>query len=53
MLFVVQIISVCIWLIWSCYFWVVEHLLGTIVGDILLMVFLVNLLSIEMLSGAR
>ena len=46
----VEIISDGIWLIWPWYLWIVENLLSPVVWNVLLMIFLINLLSVEVLS---
>ena len=48
----VQIICSCIRLVRPCYFRVMEHLLGTEVGNGFLVVFIEHLIPVEMLSGA-
>ena len=46
----VEIVSASIWLIWHWYLWVMQNLLSPVVGNVLLMIFLINLLSVEVLS---
>ena len=51
MFLVVQVVSNGIRLVRPRNFWVMEHLLGTKVGNGFLVIFIEHLVSVEMLSG--